>query len=750
VAPRGGPGPGPSAPPGGVLGRAVRGVVISGRWFVVVAWIAAAVLAVLVPVGSSGGGGSLGSLLPADSRAVEVQQRSLAQFAVPVVSQTSVVVHDPDGLAVLTRADVVLWALTHVQATLDGDVPAGGGHVLAAVPIPTASPQTAATYLYTTPGTSLGGSVEVAREYAAHFDQPGVRTYVTGLLPAQVSQVHYLTSRLGLFEVGTLVVVLVIVGLAFRSLVAPLVVLFVVGVGYLVALRVLEQAAAALGFPLPDQVQPLTAALFIGVVTDYCVLFFFGFRQQLAGGLHRHEAAQRAYVQMGHIIAVAGLTVAGGTAALLAADFVLFQAFGPALSLTVVLGVLVSLTLVPALLAILGRGLFAPRRIRARQVPASSEPAVQAGRLIRLVADRRGATVATVLAVALLALLALPLSAMRLDVSFTAGLPADDPVRQGARVLDESGVRGIVAPTEVLVEGTDVVEQRDALDRLQETLAAQPGVALVLGPAQNPLSEEYGLFLSRDGDAARYVVVLDSDPLTATAIADLEELQQRLSPLAAEAGVRDATVAATGQTAIAAELTQLARTDLWTCLLVALAVQLVILVVYLRALVAPVVLLGCSALGVAAALGLTVLVFQGLLGGSGLTFYVPFAAAALLLALGADYNVFAVGAIWQAAARHPLRQAIMLALPATEKAISTAGVILAATFAMLAVIPLGSFQQLAFMMAVGLLLDTFLVRPVITPAVLTLLGRAASWPSRRIRTSAVPQEPQRTGAPRSA
>jgi RND superfamily putative drug exporter len=194
----------------------------------------------------------------------------------------------------------------------------------------------------------------------------------------------------------------------------------------------------------------------------------------------------------------------------------------------------------------------------------------------------------------LLALLALPLSAMRLDVSFTAGLPADDPVRQGARVLDESGVRGIVAPTEVLVEGTDVVEQRDALDRLQETLAAQPGVALVLGPAQNPLSEEYGLFLSRDGDAARYVVVLDSDPLTATAIAGLEKLQQRLPTPVAEAGVRDATVAATGQTAIAAELTELARTDLWTCLLVALAVQLVILVVYLRALVAPVVLLGAA------------------------------------------------------------------------------------------------------------------------------------------------------------
>lgn len=149
-----------------------------------------------------------------------------------------------------------------------------------------------------------------------------------------------------------------------------------------------------------------------------------------------------------------------------------------------------------------------------------------------------------------------------------------------------------------------------------------------------------------------------------------------------------------------------------------------------------------NVLSVASALGLAVVIFQVLGGEPGLTFYVPFVAAVLLLALGADYYVFAVGAIWTEAARHPLRRAVALAVPATTRAISAAGTILSATFGMVAIIPLGAFRQLAFIMAVGLLLDTFLVRPVLTPAVLTLLGPAASWPSRRIRTA----DPIRRGA----
>jgi RND superfamily putative drug exporter len=229
------------------------------------------------------------------------------------------------------------------------------------------------------------------------------------------------------------------------------------------------------------------------------------------------------------------------------------------------------------------------------------------------------------------------------------------------------------------------------------------------------------------------VVIFDSDPLAARAIDDARRLQSDISSLLGDAGLSDADATITGQTIIASEVAALTRSSLEIVLITALLIELAILIIYLRALVAPVVLLACSALSVAAALGLTTLMFQGVLGQQGLTFYAPFAAAVLLIALGSDYNVFAVGPIWQEAAHRPLADAIAIAVPRSSPAITVAGLILAATFALVAIIPLSTFRQIAFAMTVGLLLDTLVVRPILTPAVLTLLGPAAGWPGRRTR-----------------
>ena len=720
---------------------------VAGRWLVVAGWVLAAVVAVAVPSsGRAPSGGDLGGLLPSDSVAAAVQERSIDLFRVPVLSETSVVVHDPEGLDPLTRADVALWALAHTQASLEGTVPTEGEHIVAAVPVPTAQPDTAVTYLYMSQDTNRTEATALARQYASHFhNQTSLQTYVTGITPAQVAQAEYLKARLHVFEIATLLLIAFVVALTFRSLVAPLVVLLVAGLGYVVSLRVLAAAASSFGFALPDLLRPLTAALLIGVITDYCVLFFSGFRRHLDGGLHRHEAARRVVLTEGPIVAVAGVTVAAGTAALLVADFGLFRAFGPALSLTVVVGLLVSLTLVPALLAILGPWLFAPSRVSAG---GGLERGGGAGTrwLARVLSAPRGAVVGLVLGVAVLVPAVLPLSDLRLGVSFTSGLPVDDPVRRGAQVLEDTGVRGVTAPTEIIVEAEGIADQRDALFRFQAALSAQPGVAEVLGPAQNPFPEdEFGIVFSRSGDAARFVVVLDRDPLGAPAVADLRRLQDRLDGLVAAAGLADVTVGVTGQTAFASELAVTTRTDLERTLGAVLLVEFLLLALFLRALVTPAVLLVLSALGVAAALGLSVVLFQGVLGEPGLTFYVPFATAVLLLALGSDYNVFAVGAIWDEASRRPLREAITVALPATARAISAAGVILAATFAMVAIIPLSDSRQVAFIMAVGLLIDTFLIRPVLTPAVLTLLGRAAGWPGGRIRLADPPDAGDRNG-----
>jgi RND superfamily putative drug exporter len=735
----------------GAVTLAYRSVVVAGRWLIVVGWVAVALwLPPAAPSTEGTIGSDVGTLLPADSAAVAAQQRSLEKFVVPLISQVAVVVHDPAGLTLLTQADVALWALSFVQANQEGRTPPGPGQIVGAVPVP-ATPATAVTYLYTSPGTSPQDTVALANGYAGHFaNQASVQTWVTGVLPGQLSQRVYLYSRLDFVEIATLALVAIVVAFVFRSFTAPLAVLAVAGLGYVVSLRLLRVLADRLGFPLPDELRPLLAALLIGVVTDYCVLFLFAFRDHLVRGADRHAAAARAAAAEGPIVAVAGLTVAGGTAALLAANFPIFRAFGPAMAITVLVGVAVSVTLVPALMAIFGRWLFLPWDPARWAAKLNRRTTRRAGLLVRIVVNRAGAAVAALLAVGVLVAAAAPIVTMRLDASFTGPVPRDDPVREGADLLDTSGVGGITAPTEILVEGPGITTEREALDALQDAIADQPGVARVLGPAQNPLPEEYGVVLSRDGTAARYIVVFAGDPLGGKSIEDLESLTTELSALADAAGLHDAAISVTGQTALAAELAAITRQNLLITVLAAFGIELLILIVYLRAFLAPLLLLSCSALGVVAALGLTVLVFQDVGGATGLTFYVVFATSVLLLALGSDYNVFTVGAIWREAGRHPLGRAIARAMPASARAVSAAGLILAATFAMVAIIPLDTFRQLAFTMAVGLLLDTFIVRPVLTPAVLTLLGRWAGWPGRRITTAATSGEDLQKAAQRAA
>jgi RND superfamily putative drug exporter len=429
------------------------------------------------------------------------------------------------------------------------------------------------------------------------------------------------------------------------------------------------------------------------------------------------------------------LTVAGGTIALLAAPFGIFRGLGPALALTVLVGLALCLTLTPAIMAIVGWRLFTVLPVRGSPARGGLMIEVEGSRehrWLRLLTARRPALLAFVSVVLLLAAAAAPLTTARFDLSFTAALPGDDAVVEGADLLAAAGLRGISAPTEVLVEQAGVTRQRAALTRLQDAIATQPGVTKVFGPKDLPTDRAQGLVLSQGGDAARYVVVYDSDPLAARAISNARELQAQLPAMTASAGLPDAQVSATGQTLIASQVADLTRRSLVVVMSAALLIELLILIMYLRAVVLPVVLLACSALSVAAALGLTTLLFQGALGQQGLTFYAPFAAAVLLIALGADYTVFSVGSIWDEVARRPLADALMVAVPRSSRAITTAGLILAATFAMVAIIPLTTFRQIAFAMTVGLLLDTLVVRPILTPALLTLLGRTASWPSRRV------------------
>jgi RND superfamily putative drug exporter len=201
------------------------------------------------------------------------------------------------------------------------------------------------------------------------------------------------------------------------------------------------------------------------------------------------------------------------------------------------------------------------------------------------------------------------------------------------------------------------------------------------------------------------------------------------------AGLRGASAAFAGESALGVETVDAVDRSLWRIALGAALVNVVFLAVFLRAVLAPLYLVAASALGLAATFGLTSTVFHSLLGYGGLPYYLPVTVGVLLVSLGSDYNLFVVGRIWQEAERRPLREAIAHAAPRAGRAISVAGLALALSFVVLGVVPIEPFAVLAFSMAVGILLDAFVVRTLLVPALIALVGAAGWWP-RRLRSPA--------------
>src|SRR6185437_3267419 len=177
--------------------------------------------------------------------------------------------------------------------------------------------------------------------------------------------------------------------------------------------------------------------------------------------------------------------------------------------------------------------------------------------------------------------------------------------------------------------------------------------------------------------------------------------------------------------------------------LAAAAVNLVLLALFLRSLVAPLVLIASSAVANAATFGLTTYVFRDLFHTSDLTYFVPLAIGVLLLSFGTDYNLFVVGRIWQEADGRTMRDAIRAAVPRASRAISIAGVALACSFAMLAIVPIAPFREFAVAIGIGVIVDTFVVRTILIPALLAAVGERSWWPGRR----AVPAAPARADEP---
>jgi putative drug exporter of the RND superfamily len=774
--------------------RAFARLLIGLRAVIPVLWIGTAVVATLaLPALGSAGSAPLDDLVAQGGRAERQQQYATERFGFPLFTDTAVVARDGDGLPPGTQ-ERTARAAQAVDAHRTPDLPG----LRAALPIsdaagsplaPGRNATTAISYLYFADSANLDERTAIAERYGERY-LGGARNAVvgaSGAAPARLAQYEEIRSALPLVTVASVALIVLIVGLAFRSVGAPLVTLLAAAIAYLITIRVLPWLGERSGATVPAEVEPIVVVLLLGLVTDYSVFYMSETRRRLRLGEARLDAARAAAARTTPMVFTAGLIVAAGTGALVVGKLGFFRAFGPGLAATTLIAVLVAMTLVPALLALFGTRLFGrsikphraatdgptphtvtdtheiertrravhadlpgPPRTSSRRRLALTRPLLAWRRTKQLaqqaqttrwrVLIARVATappVALVIAIACLAFLgalAWNSGATELGLGFVNGLPRSNQVREAGTAASAGFAPGVLSPTEIDLTAPGIAARRPQLSRLEAALRREPGVAAVLGPIEQPGPPAPQIMIARDANAVRLAVIFDSDPLGAPAIHKLQALRDRLPRLLEAAGLAGPQVRIGGETAVAGETVESVLNDLKRIGLVALAVNLLLLAIFLRALIAPLYLVAVSVLGLAASLGLTTLVFQVVLGHDDLTYYVPFAAAVLLVALGSDYNVFVAGRIWEEARWMRLREAIAVATPAAAKAVTVAGLALASSFALLAIVPLRSFREFAFVMAAGVLLDTFVVRSLLVPALTSLFGEVSWWPGRRMRT----------------
>jgi RND superfamily putative drug exporter len=720
----------PEPPPAGRLARAYGSVVVwLAPLLVVVVAVAAYGSYRYLPSLASAPTATTDALLPSHPTALAVERRSAKLFGAPIATPYAVVQRNPNGLS----APVQRASLAKAVAVDQGKVPALRG--ITAIPIlnapgvmPSARERgtTIVTFLYfphsTDAGTALADTQRYARYLGPRLDTVGA----TGAEAARVEQYNLLEGRLHWTEAATVLLIVLIVGIALRAVLAPILTVLSAGIAFLISQHILGWLEANSGLTMPNELQGVAVALMLGIVTDYSVFYFTSAREALRDGLPTTEAVRRSTVLNTPIVFTAGAVVSFGVASLMLGTLGFFRSFGPGMAITVATGLLVSVLLVPASLRLLGPVLFWPGL---RHGP----PSIRRWRkTVSHLATRK--PVALLLGLAVFAALAAAATGLRnglpLGLQLVPSLPSNNPVAVSAHAAGEGFAPGVIAPTELLLQDPGIQNRGAALGRLEAELKQQPHVAGVIGAGDQPAGGRFGGAFAPRGGAARYAIIFDRDPTEAPAIADFERLERTLPDLLRRVGLGGATVGWGGETALGAETVQATDTSLWRVLAAAFAVNFVFLVLFLRSLFAPLYLLVASAAALAATFGLTIYFFTDVLHQSGLPYYIPVAFSVLLLSLGSDYNIFVVGRVWKEADRRPLQDAVAVAVPRAGRAITVAGVALALSFAMLALIPITPFAVMAFAMGVGILLDTFLVRSMLVPALVVVFGRGVRWPRR--------------------
>jgi RND superfamily putative drug exporter len=516
-------------------------------------------------------------------------------------------------------------------------------------------------------------------------------------------------SVLLLSAIGVVVIMLL---LTYRSPVLWLIPL-ITGVFSLAIAQGIVYLLAEAGLTVNAQSAGILTVLVFGAGTDYALLLIARYREELHNFEDRHEAMAHALHRAGPAIIASGATVVIGLLCLLFAHMNSTSSLGPVTAAGIVVALVMMLTLLPALLVIFGRWVFWPR-IPHYGVPAPVEAGFW-GRVGRLIARGPRATwVVTVLILGGLALGALQLGANGLTNAeqFTTSQPSVE----AEKLLAQHFPAGAGSPVFVLADADQATEVRTAFSEttgIDSVSVSDPVV--------------------KDGRAFFQGTLTDAPDSTA-AFDTIDRVRDSVH------GVAGADAIVGGDTAINHDVQDASSADNRLIIPIILVAVFLILAGLLRALVAPLILLATVVLSFGAALGISALFFKHVFGFAGADSSFPLFAFVFLVALGIDYNIFLMTRVREEALRYGMRRGALIGLAATGGVITSAGLVLAGTFAALATLPIVFLAELGFAVAIGVLLDTIIVRSVLVTALNLDIGRHMWWPSQLAHKEDVPMD----------
>lgn len=555
--------------------------------------------------------------------------------------------------------------------------------------------------------------------------------YVTGPAGFTADLLKAFSGIDGLLLGVALVAVFIILIIVYRSLLLPIAVLTTSLMALTVALLTNWWLAKWGLFMLSGQTQGILFILVIGAATDYSLLYVSRFREELRKTKDLQRATTNSLRGAFEPILASGGTVIAGLLCLLLSDLKSNSSLGPVATIGIIFAMISALTLLPAILFLFGRVAFWPKIPHFEPDVVKAEHGMPNNIWSRLAKKIRRHPRPIWVATTLILLLGV-FGAGQLNASGVAQsdlILGSSSARDGQEVLGNHFAGGSGTPVYILASETDflevtkIISEIEGVDSVTITADSQIGSAPVtadgiqpIGPPGSPtpqpiVSEQQVMLQATLLDAA------DSEPAAET----VRTIRNELSSTTALVG---------GVTATAIDTNDASISDRKLIIPVVLLVIFLILIMLLRSVIAPLILVATTVLSFGTALGVAALVFNHVFNFPGADPAVPLYGFVFLVALGIDYNIFLMTRVREESIKHGTREGISRGLALTGGVITSAGLVLAATFAALAVIPILFLAQIAFIVAFGVLLDTFIVRSLLVPAIATDIGRKIWWPTK--------------------